>query len=163
MSTETKENTFTEREFTYKHNGYLITATVWNEASAPDPIVLYDYNNVLNAYTMEELQKEGGLQNLPYAIVSLIGGKGQYFQNLMDRAKEKNECIVALTAKIRGDRVNTETCLKYVAMKKMHWKNVKWAVDDKPHEWYKTPTNKVGKKIKLDENKKDVYRIPIYY
>jgi len=43
---EFKKGDFTEREFTYRHEGYTITATVWNEASAPDPRVLFDFNNI---------------------------------------------------------------------------------------------------------------------
>lgn len=158
MSDE-KVPTLTERQFTYEHEGYIITATVWNEAAAPDPRVLYDFNNVLNAYSMELLQRRAEVENLPYAIVSLLMTQGTNFHSLKDRAKERGECIVALTAKLKGDRTRKETCLKYKIMKLMHWKNVICALDDKPHEWFPSPGVKLGKKLPLNPKKKPVFKI----
>jgi hypothetical protein len=159
--TETKESPFTERVFEYDHEGYRIRAAVWNEHAAPDPRVLFDFNNVLNAYPMELLQKRAGVLNLPYAIVSLLMTQGANYHELKKRAEETGECIVALTARLKRKREHVETCLKYKCMKHMHWKNVICALDDKPHEWYSDPKKKVGKKLPLDPKKKAVYKIPI--
>ena len=125
--------------------------TIWNEAAAPDPKVLFDYNNVLNAYPMELLAKQARVTGLPYAIVSLLMTQGDNFNNLRERAKNTGECIIALTAKIKGNRVKVETSLKYVAMKKMHWENVQCAIDDKPHEWYHSDSN-ISQSRKLDSS-----------
>ena len=156
-----EKSKFTQRVFTYPHEGYTIKVTVWNEAAAPNPQVLFDYNNVLNAYELAFLQRRAHVKNLPYAIVSLLMTEGKNFQNLRERAKRTGECIMALTSKFKQRRLQAETCLKYRVMELMNWKNVICALDDKPHEWYSTPKNKVGKKLKLDPNKKPVYKILI--
>jgi len=152
---------FTSREFKYEHEGHVVTATVWNEKSAPNPRVLFDFNNVLNAYEMSYLQRCGGIENLPYAIVSLLNSQGRNWKVLRERAKESGECIIALTVRVKGQRVKVETCLKHRAMELMGWSNVICAIDDKPHEWYSTPEKKCGKKMKLDPMKKSVFKIPI--
>lgn len=156
-------NRFTERNISYDHNGFKIGMTIWNESSAPDPRVLFDYNNVLNAYTMEQLQKAGGIENLPYAIVSLLRTRGNNYMNLRERAKDTGECIIAVTAILKGNRVEAETSLKHRVIGIMGWKNVLFGIDDKPHEWYKNPQTPRGKKLKLSANKKPVYKVPIVY
>jgi hypothetical protein len=152
------KNNFTEREFTVGHKGYMLKVRVWNEHGV-DPVVLYDYNNVLNAYSLESLQKAARTKQEPYAIVSLLMTQGANFHGLRNRAKETGETIVAVTAKIKGDRKSVETGLKYQVMLKMHWTRVKCALDDKPHEWYSTDEQKKPPKLPLDPRKKPVYRI----
>ena len=87
--------------------------------------------------------------------------QGANYQNLKKRAEETGECIVAITARLKQQRKQVETSLKYQLMKKMHWENVICAIDDKPHEWYADADTKVGKKLSLDSQKKPVYKIPI--
>lgn len=112
--------TFTERLFTYPHQEYIINVTVWNEFKDPTEVeVLYDCNNVLNAYSMETLQKQARTVDKKYAIVSLLYTKGKNFLGLKEQAKRTGECIVALTAKIKGNRKMVETGLKYKVMKKI--------------------------------------------
>ena len=151
----------TTRTFTYLHQGYTVLATVWNEASALDPLVLFDYNNVLNAYPMEYLQKQAGVIGCRYAIVSLLITQGRNFEGLRERARQTGECIVALTVKVNGNREVFETGLKYRAMQLMHWHHAICALDDKPHEWYAPNQKKKGKRVKLQPQKKPVFRIEI--
>jgi hypothetical protein len=110
---------------------------------------------------MSFLQKRAGVENLDYAIVSLLMTQGANFHSLKKRAKETGECILALTSRFKKQRLQAETCLKYRAMELMGWKEVICAIDDKPHEWYSNPKKKVGKKMNLDPKKKPVYKIPI--
>ena len=156
----------TTREFTYAHRGYVVTATVWNEAAAPDPRILFDFNNVLNAYTMRELHAAAKtFPGAPYAIVSLLSSKGLNFAALGQRAAETGECIVALTVKIRGNRVESETGIKHSAMKRMHWAGVEHAIDDKPHEWHEpTKDGAVALpqiRLLMDASKKPVYLVQL--
>ena len=146
-----------EKTFSFDHQGEQIDVTVWNFTKQLQPHVLFDYNNVLNTYSLETLQKVAGAQNKSYAVVSLLMTKGDNFLALKQRSLETGECIVALTAKIKGDRVKKETGLKYTAMKKLHWQAVEFAVDDKPHEWYDDifPTHL----LPLDPLKKPVYKV----
>jgi hypothetical protein len=148
-----------EKTFSFEHRGEHIEVTVWNFNRVLQPHVLFDFNNVLNAYPLKLLQKETGTLDQPYAIVSLLMTKGHNFEGLHQRALETGECIVALTAKIKGERVKKETGLKYQVMKKLHWKNVQFAVDDKPHEWYSDSEIFATQLLSLDASKKPVYKI----
>lgn len=152
------KNSFTERSFTYPHNGYIVNATIWNEIK--DPHVLYDYNNVLNTFTLETLEKAANTEGKEYAIVSLLRTKGDNYNDLKQMAMEDGECIVALTLKFRGNRVKIETGLKYKVIKLLRWKNVECALDDKPHEWY-SDTCKKSQDLKLDHHKKPVYMVKL--
>lgn len=149
-----------EKTFSFEHKGEPIDVTVWNYTRALQPRVLFDFNNVLNAYPLKVLQKETGAVDKSYAIVSLLMTKGDNFQALKQRSLETGECIVALTAKIKGQRVEKETGLKYAAMKKLHWTSVEFAVDDKPHEWFRSDASRRDVHLlALDPLKKPVYKI----
>lgn len=151
-----------ERMFAFEHKGWSIDVTIWNEHSmlAP-PQLLFDFNNVLNAHKMHDLMKAARVsRDTPFAIVSLLATKGEHFTRLRDRAQETGECIVALTAKIKGDRKSVETGMKNRVMHLLHWENdAKWAIDDKPHEWFSDDAPPVSKPsvMKLDPSKKPVY------
>ncbi len=58
-----------EAEFTLIHNGCNFNVTVWNRELTPAPIVLYDYNNVLDTYSMAKLNKAAKIHNMPYTIM----------------------------------------------------------------------------------------------
>ena len=124
-----------EREFTFEHEGFPIAVTVWNESATPQPQMLFDFNNVLNVYTMESLQLATGTTSLPYAIVSLLVTKGHNFLGLKERSYQTGETIVALTCDAKGDRFKVETGMKYQVTRLLGWTEVQTAVDDKPHEW----------------------------
>jgi len=152
----------TERVFFYEHDGYRIQATIWNEANNPQ--ILFDFNNVLNAYTQNELLKASKIENMPYAIVSLLMTTGDNFKSLKEQAYRTGECIVALTAKLKGNRKQHETGLKYAVMKKLGWNKVLYAFDDKPHEWMHPRQIDIGRQdnatvLDLDPKKKPVYLI----
>lgn len=160
------------KTFVLEHKGYQVQVTVWNESKTP-PVVLYDYNNVLNTYSLPVLAKAAKLEDtLPYAIVSLLYTSGEHYQALQKRAESTGETVVALVVKIKGDRLQTETGLKYALMKRMHWlPNVRWAVDDKPHEWQSprpthsgvsvtSATSGIPQLLALDPTKKPVYLVP---
>ena len=121
-------------------------------------MVLYDFNNVLNAYPMEVLQEAADTVDQPYAIVSLLRTEGRNYLSLRERAIKTRECIVALSSKIRENRAMIETNIKYKIIKMLHWKNVMCALDDKPHEW-QGEKSKEPEQLKLDVHKKPVYLI----
>ena len=147
-----------ETIFTLDHNGYLFQVTAWNLDACKNPKILFDYNNVLNVYTRQELLKAAKLEPQPYAIVSLLMTTGENFQSLKKQAQETKECIVAVTAKIKGNRQAVETGLKYAVMKKLHWSAMA-AFDDKPHEWFSPEGKYQYRQLKLDAQKKPVYVI----
>lgn len=152
---------WTERLTTMNHEQYIIDVTIWNEKRTPNPQILFDYNNVLNAYEPRVLRDAARVPDVPYAIVSLLRTKGDNFNALRERSKKTGETIVALTVKIQGQKERVERCMKYKVMKLLHW-NSKWAFDDKPHEWCKTQKSiPVLKRLKLDPSKKEVFMIPL--
>lgn len=127
-----------EREFTFEHEGFPVCVTIWNESSTPQPRVLFDYNNVLNVYTIESLQRETETSGLRYAIVSLLITKGHNFLNLRERSYQTGETIVALTCESKGDQFKVETGIKYLVTELLGWTEFQKAIDDKPHEWLST-------------------------
>jgi hypothetical protein len=132
--------------------------TIWNE-SKEKPRVLYDYDNVLNAYSLDRLARAAGTVDWPYAIVSLLATQGDNFEQLRRLSEETKQCVVAITAKFRGNRVDCETGVKYIAMCEMHWNDtVECALDDKPHEWFGNQ-NQNPILLDLDKDKKPVYCI----
>lgn len=143
-----------EKSFDYK--GHLVDVSIWNYTKTP--IILFDYNNVLNVYSRETLCESANISTEhPYAIVSYLLGKGENYENLHKRALETGECIVAITARVKENRHDFETGLKTATVKKLHWNTPILAFDDKPHEWTSDPTKKT--KLNLDNTKKDVYKI----
>lgn len=158
---EIKAQPWTERNTSFKHEGYIVSVSIWNEHSTPNPQILFDYNNVLNAYDPAVLRTAAGVPDVPYAIVSLLRTRGDNYEALRQRSISTGETIVALTVKIHGEKERVETCMKYKAMGLLRWKS-KWAFDDKPHEWYSKPHSKPNlSPLKLDKNKKPVYMIPL--
>ena len=151
----------TERVFVYQHKGFDVTATVWNAESAPDPEVLFDFNNVLNAYSMNELQRVAKVVGKPYAIVSLLMSQGKNFQDLKRRASETKECIIALTTKLKKNRQEVETGLKFRIIELMRWRRVSVAIDDKPHEWFNPVRKNVIRELPLDPKKEPVFMVII--
>lgn len=159
VSNETKPLPWTERNISFKHEGYIVNVSIWNEHSTPDPQILFDYNNVLNAYEPEVLRTSAGVPDVPYAIVSLLRTRGDNYEALRQRSISTGETIVAITVKIQGEKERVETCIKYKVMLLLRWKS-KWAFDDKPHEWYSKPHSKPNLyPLKLDKNKKPVYML----
>jgi len=150
-------------EFSIKNNTIDFDVTVWNECKS-SPIVCFDFNNVLNAYTMKELVETAKFYNSSYAIVSLLHGKGRNYWDLYRRSKETGECIVAITLKDKSQRrqlKHAETSLKWTVIRALKWNDVEWALDDKPHEWKNPEKELQAKPLKLDPTKKDVYKIKI--
>jgi len=157
---ESKVAPFSERRTSFQHEGYSIKVSIWNEHGVV-PQILFDYNNVLNAYTPEQLRTAANVPDVPYAIVSLLRTTGDNYEALKQRAQTTGETIVALTVKIHGQKEKVETCMKYKAMKLLRWGTVKWAFDDKPHIFYSKPNQVKPQPLPLDHNKKPVYLIPI--
>ena len=147
-----------ERTFTYPHKEHIIDVTIWNETE--NPLVLYDFNNVLNAHTLEKLQSVARTKDKPYAIVSFLHTKGKNFIALKQRAQDTGECIVALTSKLKGNKKWIETGLKNKVINLMEWENVECAIDDKPHEWYDNKNSR-SVKLRLNPQKKQVYLVKL--
>lgn len=150
-----------EQTFQFDHLGYTVDVTVWNKTSVEQPLVLFDFNNVLNAYELDFLQQQSNTQNQPYAIVSLLVGKGKNFQSLKQRALDTGECIVALTCKTTGGKLGRhqfEQGVKLRVMIILNWHKAMVALDDKPHEWLPRGAP-LPKPLKLDPSKKPIYKV----
>lgn len=149
------------RTFSYIHNEHEVVATIWNE-SKENIEVLYDYHNVIDAYSLDTLKLAAGTQDKPYAIVSLLTSTGRNWESLKSRALLTGECIVALVVKNvkRKKRKETETSIKYRVMELLNWNIVECALDDKPWEWEGKRSCKEEEILKRDrEHKKSVYLI----
>ena len=156
-------------------NGKRWVARIWNEPKEdPEFSALIDYHRTRNSHSIKDLLRKTDIPNVngvyskkSYAVVSLLRSKNsKYIAQLAELAKCEGECVVAIFPFVQEERKEKEwkaleTGLKYAFMKYKGWdRSVRYALDDKHHEWKGSTSKKPTEAIQGTQKKnKTVWQV----